>query len=163
MANLHSYPSSSSLNRWLSRLLAVMLLVASFGLAAGCSPEQGGTPETVEQSAETQSAVDAEEAHSIQVFVAVSSGENTPAIDVQKEVSLEENANAYDALLATDLQIDAQESSYGIYVTAIEGLAAEGSSGWTYTVNGETPSVGADSYSLKDGDNVLWSYTTYEG
>jgi hypothetical protein len=32
-------------------------------------------------------------------------------------------------------------------------------SGWTYTVNGKTPSVGASQYTLKDGDVIEWKYT----
>ena len=33
-------------------------------------------------------------------------------------------------------------------------------SGWIYSVNGETPSIGCGSYQLADGDEVLWQYTT---
>ena len=36
-------------------------------------------------------------------------------------------------------------------------------SGWIYSVNGETPSVGCGSYALHDGDEVLWQYTTELG
>ncbi|MBE6607456.1 MAG: DUF4430 domain-containing protein [Ruminococcaceae bacterium] len=32
-------------------------------------------------------------------------------------------------------------------------------SGWTYTVNGKTPSVGASEYKLSDGDVIEWNYT----
>ena len=32
-------------------------------------------------------------------------------------------------------------------------------SGWIYTVNGQTPSVGASQYELKDGDVIEWKYT----
>jgi len=32
-------------------------------------------------------------------------------------------------------------------------------SGWVYSVNGETPSVGCDKYVLKDGDVIKWEYT----
>ena len=31
--------------------------------------------------------------------------------------------------------------------------------GWTYTVNGERPSVGCGSCILHDGDKVAWIYT----
>lgn len=32
-------------------------------------------------------------------------------------------------------------------------------SGWTYKVNGWYPNYGCSSYKLKDGDNIVWSYT----
>ncbi|MCL2047111.1 MAG: DUF4430 domain-containing protein [Defluviitaleaceae bacterium] len=32
-------------------------------------------------------------------------------------------------------------------------------SGWTYLVNGDSPSISASSYSLTDGDAVEWVYT----
>ena len=31
-------------------------------------------------------------------------------------------------------------------------------SGWTYTVNGDTPNKSAGSYKLKDGDSVDWEF-----
>lgn len=33
------------------------------------------------------------------------------------------------------------------------------SSGWTYQVNGVYPNYGCSSYTLSDGDTILWSYT----
>lgn len=36
-------------------------------------------------------------------------------------------------------------------------------SGWMYSINGETPSVGSGSYLLKDGDEIIWEYTTNLG
>jgi len=36
-------------------------------------------------------------------------------------------------------------------------------SGWTYLVNGETPSVGCGEYRLSDGDVIEWVYTTTVG
>lgn len=36
-------------------------------------------------------------------------------------------------------------------------------SGWIYSVNGETFSLGCGSYMVKDGDDILWQYTTRLG
>lgn len=36
-------------------------------------------------------------------------------------------------------------------------------SGWMYRVNGVTPSVGCTQYTLSDGDNIEWLYTTNMG
>ena len=32
-------------------------------------------------------------------------------------------------------------------------------SGWKYYVNGVSPSVGCDQYTLKDGDSIKWLYS----
>lgn len=50
-----------------------------------------------------------------------------------------------------------------IYVTAIGGIGEfdYGSmSGWTYTVNGISPSVSASAFELHDGDVIEWIYVT---
>jgi len=52
------------------------------------------------------------------------------------------------------------------YVTGIQYLYeyAHGDlSGWVYSVNGETHSIGCGSYIVSDGDEILWQYTTQLG
>lgn len=47
------------------------------------------------------------------------------------------------------------------YVTSINNLSEKAisyGSGWMYKVNGISPNVGALSYTLKEGDTVLWYY-----
>ena len=36
-------------------------------------------------------------------------------------------------------------------------------SGWVYLVNEESPSVGCASYTLSDGDTIVWHYTLNQG
>lgn len=36
-------------------------------------------------------------------------------------------------------------------------------SGWIYSVNGETHSIGCGSFAVKDGDEIIWQYTTELG
>ena len=62
---------------------------------------------------------------------------------------------------ATGLDVTVEESSYGPYVTAIGEVAAEANSGWTYTVNGEEPTVGASETILKEGDQLTWNFVTF--
>lgn len=74
-----------------------------------------------------------------------------------------EGATVYDALCALGLSVNAHGSSYGTYVAAIGGLAEKehgGTSGWMYSVNGETPMTACSNYVLKNGDNVVWYYVT---
>lgn len=72
--------------------------------------------------------------------------------------TFEKGATAYDALCACGLSVNASDSAYGIYVSAIGGLAAEGTKGWNYAVNGVTPGMSSSYYELSDGDTVDWFY-----
>lgn len=50
----------------------------------------------------------------------------------------------------------------GAYISSVNFLeekAVGRYSGWTYYVNGKMPDVSADQYDLKDGDDIVWSYT----
>ncbi len=53
-----------------------------------------------------------------------------------------------------------KQYDYGVFITGINGVANDPATGryWTYTVNGQSATVGADQYQLKDGDQVQWSY-----
>ncbi|MBR2804096.1 MAG: DUF4430 domain-containing protein, partial [Eggerthellaceae bacterium] len=31
---------------------------------------------------------------------------------------------------------------------------------WLFTVNGESPNVGADAYQIADGDEIVWKFTS---
>jgi hypothetical protein len=54
-----------------------------------------------------------------------------------------------------------QPTGFGPYVDRIGRLAATGTSGWVYKVNGVSPPVGADQYRLRAGDRVLWYHATF--
>lgn len=81
-------------------------------------------------------------------------------------VYLEEGATAYDALKkACDengVALNAQNSSFGgVYVVGIGGIEEKdcgAQSGWTYTVNGQSPSTGLSNYIIKNGDSLALSY-----
>ena len=86
------------------------------------------------------------------------------------EFSIEPDENAltllYDAVKAYQLQIEVDGVSGDVVETAyVRGIASlyefdfGDLSGWTYTVNGERPSVGCGSCTLHDGDVVAWIYT----
>jgi len=53
-------------------------------------------------------------------------------------------------------QID--QKVFGPYLTKINDEEAQGSTGWLYFVNNESPETGADAYTLETGDEVLWYY-----
>ena len=80
-------------------------------------------------------------------------------------LELDSGATVYDALVAigtkAGIDIGARDSSYGVYVYAIGGIAAGGPAGWMYSVNGTTPMVGAASYVLTANDTIRWFCVNY--
>jgi hypothetical protein len=74
------------------------------------------------------------------------------------KVAVEEGQSALDALKATGLNIVTQDFSGSLFVDSIQGLApgaTEAMSGWTFTVNGETPMLGMNEVILQEGDVVV--------
>lgn len=71
-----------------------------------------------------------------------------------------EGATVLSVIQATDADVTVEDGQYGIYISAINGLAAEGNSGWVYTVNGEQVMESVDACPVADGDTVEFSYIT---
>lgn len=110
----------------------------------GSSSSQGGT-----------------DSGTVTVSVSVSSSAADGRVSGSATPTFEKGATAYDALCATGLSVTSKNSQYGIYVSAIGGLAEKefgGSSGWMYSVNGSAPNISCGKYALKDGDRVSWYY-----
>lgn len=81
-------------------------------------------------------------------------------------VTLDENATAYDALSEAcrqnKIQFEYQGTGADIYIEGIANLyefSCGQLSGWEYCVNKAFPSVGCNSFDLKDGDTVEFLYT----
>ena len=67
----------------------------------------------------------------------------------------------YDALIDTGLDLTVVSSSGSTYIDGIEGIVASETgpnAGWLFTVNGEIPSVGAESVEIADGDEIIWTF-----
>lgn len=133
-------------------------VVFSFALAcalmlAGCS-----TPAEDSQNS-AENAAQAEVALSVTVeAVAPGVSDFEP---LSQAVEISEEGTVYDALMATNWELDVQDSQYGKYVNAISGLAtgdAGSMSGWVFTVNGEEIMESCETYVLSDGDTVEWEY-----
>lgn len=133
---------------------------AAFALAltlAAC----GSAPATTSDSSNGSDAAQEQQAAlavTVEIDATAADGEKTTT-----DVELPEGATAYDALVATDADVNAQDSDYGMYVQGINGLAAGDHgdmSGWMYSVNGETAEVGCSEYKLSSGDVVTWTYVT---
>ena len=97
----------------------------------------------------------------VTVSVSVSSSAADGRVSGSAHPTFKKGATAYDALCATGLPVSTKSSQYGLYVSAIGGLAEfeySGKSGWMYSVNGIAPNVSCGKYVLKDGDSVSWYY-----
>lgn len=99
----------------------------------------------------------------VTVSVAVSSDAVGGSVAASGTYTFDQGATVYDALQALGLGVNAQSTQYGIYVSAIGGLAEKehgATSGWMYTVNGRVAAVACSAYKLQDGDAVSWYYVT---
>lgn len=99
--------------------------------------------------------------NTVTVSVSVSSSAADGRVSGSAHPTFKKGATAYDALCATGLSVSTKSSQYGLYVSAIGGLAEfeyGGKSGWMYSVNGSAPNVSCGKYVLKDGDSISWYY-----
>lgn len=97
----------------------------------------------------------------VTVSVTVSSSAVGGSVSGGARPTFAQGATAYDALCAVGLSVNAERTSYGIYVTSVGGLAQKehgGKSGWMYSVNGMVPMTSCGNYVLRDGDDVQWYY-----
>lgn len=133
---------------------------SSSGDKASSSNNASTNKQTVNGS--SQGAIASSTASSaVTVSVSVSSSAADGRVSGSAHPTFKKGATAYDALCATGLSVSTKSSQYGLYVSAIGGLAEfeyGGKSGWMYSVNGSTPNVSCGKYVLKDGDTVSWYY-----
>lgn len=122
----------------------------------GASSSNGGNASSGGQSG-------SQESNYVTVTVSVTSSAVDNPVSSGGTFTFNEGATVYDALCALGLSVNAHGSSYGMYVSAIGGLAEKqygGMSGWMYSVNGTTPMTACSNYVLSNGDNVVWYYVT---
>ncbi len=103
------------------------------------------------------------DSNTVTVSVVISSAAVGNSVSTSQTITLSQGATVYDALLATGISVNATNSSMGIYVAAIGGLAEKqhGSmSGWTYYVNGVWANKSCGFWTLNDGDQIYWEYVT---
>lgn len=102
-------------------------------------------------------------AGTVTVYVSVSSSAVGNPVSGGGTFTFNQGATVYDALCACGLSMNASNTGYGIYVSAIGGLAEKehgGHSGWMYSVNGAVPMTACSNYVLSNGDSVSWYYVT---
>ena len=104
------------------------------------------------------------------VRVTIDSSEADGSVSADVTTSVPAGASVYDALVAAcdqaGISVNARNTQYGVYVAAIGGLADmdsrfSGTTGWRYGVNStDYIGVSCSSYTVHDGDTVIWWYTT---
>lgn len=103
----------------------------------------------------------ADTAAEVEVIVAVAANDDQGIKAQEQDVKVAEGATVLDATEASSFEPVVEDSEYGAYVSSLCGVAAEGNSGWVYTVNGESVMEGADACVLEAGDSVEWSYMSW--
>ncbi len=141
------------LTKSIAAFASAALLVAAVGLFGCASGNQQASSADSSAGFSTESTIP-----QMGIPVKVTSPGADDQVVYDETVTIGEGATALDVLQATGLELDAQQSEYGMFVNAVDSLANEGMKGWTYTVNGEQPQVSADQTYLNDGDVVEWSY-----
>lgn len=132
----------------LAAVLALAGCAAGDGADAGASGAAGGASNAATQGEAS-------------VTVSVTMPEGADAESQSAEVSIPADGTVYDALVATGWAVEAADSDYGKYVTAINGVAngSQGDmSGWVFTVNGEEVMEGCSTCTLAAGDTVEWTF-----
>lgn len=81
-------------------------------------------------------------------------------------LTVKSGQTVYDAIKKAcadnNIPLNAVNSSYGIYIAGINYLDEKEcgkESGWLYFVNGKSPPASCNKYKLKNGDNIVFSYT----
>lgn len=147
---------------------------AGSGAGSGSSSSpQGGGAQGGGQSASAGSgattgapAATAPVPNTVTVTVSVDSSAAGSPVGLTRTLTFAQGATVYDALAgacsAAGVSVNASSTAYGVYVSAIGGLAEKehgAMSGWMYYVNGAYVNAACSSYALHDGDSVSWVYS----
>ena len=143
---------------------------SSSNASSGSSSSSSGAPSSSSGSSSSSSSAGGSSqpgtsapAGTVTVYVSVSSSAVGNPVSGGGTFTFNQGATVYDALCACGLSMNASNTGYGIYVSAIGGLAEKehgGHSGWMYSVNGAVPMTACSNYVLSNGDSVSWYYVT---
>lgn len=137
-------------------ILAALALAFSIGTLAGCGNNDAASSSASADSASTAAA------EQINVTVSVDFTAADGKVETA-EASVPAGSNVLEATQATAFQLDVQDSQYGKFVNAINGVATGDhgdQSGWLVAVNGEDLAVSADAQEVAEGDKIEWRYVT---
>ncbi len=133
------------------------------GASGGAPSESSGVAPSGGQQSESPQVPPAEEPAAQTVTVQVDSSSVGGGVSFEGTVEYREGMTVFDVLVETGLSYNAESSAFGVYVSAVGGLAEKdhgSQSGWKYSVNGEVVMVSASACTVQPGDVVKWFYTT---
>ncbi len=95
---------------------------------------------------------------------ALSSSDKTTTQEVSSDVIAFDGVEGKTALdlLKQYHTVETTTSSYGDFVTTIDGQAANSSQFWAFYVNGEMATEGAGTYVTKSGDRIVFKLSNIE-
>ena len=158
--------------------LALLLTVlAGCGDASGSSASQeSSTPASTssqveESSSQTETSSSAVESSQAVSESSLSSAEDAETKDItlkvvhgdgtEKEFPITTTAATLgDALVAEGL-VEGEESSYGLFITTVDGETAGGNQWWCITQDGQMVETGADTTPIADGDHFELTMSVY--
>ena len=136
---------------------------SSSSSSSGASSSSSGSSSSSSSAGGSSQPGTSAPAGTVTVYVSVSSSAVGNPVSGGGTFTFNQGATVYDALCACGLSMNASNTGYGIYVSAIGGLAEKehgGHSGWMYSVNGAVPMTACSNYVLSNGDSVSWYYVT---
>ncbi|MCL2136906.1 MAG: DUF4430 domain-containing protein [Coriobacteriia bacterium] len=155
--------------RQTKKMLALLLAACLFGtlVLAGCgttNSNNNGDSQEAEASATVTITIDISAAVDLEDPTALALADLKGGATYTVHVDIDEEDTILSATQGSkDLVVAIRSASWGDYVTSIDGLeenAVTNESGWTVTLNGESPQYGADQIPVKDGDVIVWIYVT---
>lgn len=82
----------------------------------------------------------------------------------QSELVIDSDDTAYTVLKRItekeEVKLETVQYDFGVFVKKIGEFESTAKKSWIYYVNGESGSIAADQYKLKNGDKVEWKYET---
>lgn len=132
------------MSKWYSVLVAMVLAA---GILAGC-----GTQESEETTASQEEVQEV----TVQVQVSKDNGEEMISED---EITVDEGTTLME-VMEENYEVDQTEG----FINSIEGIEGneEEKLAWMYTINDEEVSVGASEYEVKEGDDIVFDYHSWE-
>ncbi|NYT03929.1 MAG: DUF4430 domain-containing protein [Candidatus Methanofastidiosa archaeon] len=114
---------------------------------------------TSEAPATSDSTTTTENKDSVNVYIAADFGSGYTK--EWKEVKVPKDSTIFDAMKASGMKFDYNIQSLGVFVTSIEGLAENRSTGkyWQYWINGDYSQLGISNIKVANGMKVEWKYT----
>ncbi len=144
------------------KTMVALMCCAALALTSvlyGCSSNQSAASSSAAASSSSAAEVSAPKELPITLVVEDANNEGVTLYNV--DLLMPEGSTVYDAIVKAQVTADIQDGEYGKYITSINGIAAEGNSGWVYTINGNEVMESIDSAFLNDGDAINISYVTF--